>query len=613
MNEVITENIDRYLKDNSPRYALLISGSWGCGKTHYIENWKKQYEEKLLESLCEEDKKKIIKPVKISLFGCSSINDIYERLREALNPKIYRAVKLTGFIAGAVSKGFLGSDVLEDANIPVQADLAVWDGFNKEAKGCRLLILDDLERCNVPIVEVFGFIDMFLNLYDFHVLVIGDDKHLQQDEEKIYNQYKEKIFGNVFLLQPDVDSAIDAFIREGKELSEQAGVLYDNNRNLIKDVFVASTYRNLRTLRQAMHQFAFICGELHDGADEYKSEVLANYLTMAIEYHNNQAINLETQIPLTGYGIFHRDDEFAKMTSKYQFVEGKYRISLFKGYGYILNSIKYGQSITQTINSVIEKRINKPLSEQYKHYCTMSNEEFKQKSEALRTYLACEITNLYEYIRVLFLYCKVQKERLIVSDREFVQECADKCVLVLRRVSNLNDFVAFESCVRQALSSVPFENEIKSFSEVRDKLMETIEYQKKNLPDQLTFIMEHLSDDNINLFKDVIMGADPYHHAQYELLPIFDKINPDAFVHGYLSLNNENKDIACVYISYRYERLANSSGLRERLLQDIYTMAQIAEMLKKKYNSLRYIDKLQVKKMVTMLETSITELQKPDR
>ena len=89
------------------------------------------------------------------------------------------------------------------------------------------------------------------------------------------------------------------------------------------------------------------------------------------------------------------------------------------------------------------------------------------------------------------------------------------------------------------------------------------------MKDKLTTILENLTDDKIESFQEVIAGSDPYNHANYVLLPIFDKINPDAFVRGVLSLSNENKEIVRVYIGHRYEQLRYTTGdLRTRLLPD---------------------------------------------
>ena len=93
---------------------------------------------------------------------------------------------------------------------------------------------------------------------------------------------------------------------------------------------------------------------------------------------------------------------------------------------------------------------------------------------------------------------------------------------------------------------------------------------------------------------------------------IFDKINVDAFVDGFLSLSNENKEVVCVYIGHRYEQLCNSTGIRERLLPDKDNLQSIVSKLKKKKDSLILIDKFQVCKFIAMIEDSVGKLQESD-
>ena len=35
----LTQAIKRYLEDDSDNYAIMVTGPWGCGKTHYVENY----------------------------------------------------------------------------------------------------------------------------------------------------------------------------------------------------------------------------------------------------------------------------------------------------------------------------------------------------------------------------------------------------------------------------------------------------------------------------------------------------------------------------------------------------------------------------------------------
>ena len=112
----------------------------------------------------------------------------------------------------------------------------------------------------------------------------------------------------------------------------------------------------------------------------------------------------------------------------------------------------------------------------------------------------------------------------------------------------------------------------------------------------------------IEEFKEVISGSDPYHHANYSMQSIFDKINVDAFVKGFLSLSNEHKDVVYTYIGHRYEQLYNSTGLREYLLPDKDNLQAIRNKLEEVEQQLECIDKLQVNKFIKMIKNATAEL-----
>ena len=70
----IESEVIRYLGDTNYRYAILIEGEWGCGKTYFVLN-DLQTAIKKYESA---HTKRNIRY--ISLYGCKSIEEIEENL-----------------------------------------------------------------------------------------------------------------------------------------------------------------------------------------------------------------------------------------------------------------------------------------------------------------------------------------------------------------------------------------------------------------------------------------------------------------------------------------------------------------------------------------------------
>lgn len=623
MNENIINSLEQYVKDINPQYAILLSGSWGCGKTHFIEAWIKQYNTShiITESskfTFRKNKSSIIlKPIKVSLFGLQTNAELIEAINRELSPVVFNLKKYGLIAAKVISRVTLKADAIGGFQSPIEAEFSALDTLfpaNEDIsiKGEKIIVLDDIERCKIPTAELFGFIDLLLHKYQCKIIIIGDETKYN-GEKNIYDQYKEKIIGQTLVVQKDANAAFEVFTKELEGISKSAATFVKKNQECELDTFNASGYSNLRSLKQSLHQFAFLYAHLKEGAEDYKRELLANYVAISMELQNAPSLDWEKITYGVRLNFGNKDDESTRLQSKYRFIEEKHQVHLFVGFNNIYQALKNGVDITNDVNAEIDKRNKKPLYDTYKRYYQMSNADFTLNTSKVHEYLASPIVYLYDYIVTLYLYCKVQHEGLEPIDEDFVNDCIDKCVAMLNGVTNLNVFVSYESCVAQALSSTSYEIEMPLFEKVKGCLRDVIYAQKINLKDNLTNILENLSDDKIEIFKDVITGPDPYHHANYELQSIFDKINVDAFVNGFLSLSNENKEIVRVYIGHRYEQLHYTSGdLRNRLLSDKDNLQVIGDKLKAAEKELVSIDKLQVNKFISMIEDAIIELQKPD-
>lgn len=618
MNENIINSLEQYVKDVNPQYAILLSGSWGCGKTHFIEAWIEQYNatHNITQAKKFTFKKQkspiILRPIKVSLFGLHSNTELIETINRELSPIVFNLKKYGLIAAKVISRVALKADAIGGFQSPIEAEFSALDTLFPEnedvsIKGEKIIVLDDIERCKMPTAELFGFIDLLLHKYQCKIIIIGDETKYN-GEKNIYDQYKEKIIGQTLVVQKDSNAAFDAFTKELEGISKSAATFVKENRECVLDTFNASGYSNLRSLKQSLHQFAFLYAHLKEGAEDYKRKVLANYVAVSMELHNDQTIDIDKVTKGLRLGFLSKNDEFSHLQSKYQFVEGKHHVKLFAGYNGIYQALKDGVDITNDVNAEIDRRNNKPLYDTYKWYYKMSNSEFTYNTNKVRDYLEAPIIHLYDYIVLVYFYCKIQDEGLISIDENFVNICIDKCINMLNRATTLNDFVPYDSCVAQALSATSYEIKNPLFEKVKHCLTDSIEAQKIKLKDNLTYLLENLSNDKIEEFKEVISGSDPYHHANYSMQSIFDKINVDAFVKGFLSLSNENKDIVRIYIENRYERLQKSNGILKDLSPDKDNLQVICDKLKEAEEQLKLIDKLQVNKFITMLEHAIAKL-----
>ena len=88
-NKHIKEFLNYYIGLPNPQYAVLLKGKWGSGKTHFINEYKKEL---------DKNKQKYIY---VSLYGVTSYDEIETKFLEAIYPRLYN--KKTIF-AGKIAK-----------------------------------------------------------------------------------------------------------------------------------------------------------------------------------------------------------------------------------------------------------------------------------------------------------------------------------------------------------------------------------------------------------------------------------------------------------------------------------------------------------------------------
>ncbi len=172
-NQVL-QAIERFLTRRMYNYALMIDGSWGCGKTFFVK-----------QVLIPKLKKNNYKTTYVSLYGTkdsSSISEmVYSRILSELaenkipknRRKIYQASSVIVKAAARWGLQKLEFGTEED----LEELLKLLPTINN-----RIIIFDDLERCNCPVCEVLGQINQFVEHTDAHVIIIANEHEIGNTE-----------------------------------------------------------------------------------------------------------------------------------------------------------------------------------------------------------------------------------------------------------------------------------------------------------------------------------------------------------------------------------------------------------------------------------------------
>lgn len=230
-NSHIREYLVFYLSlPYSPRYAVLIDGPWGIGKTHLVR-------EILATRFPEETQKS--KYLYVSLYGVASVNDIDAAVFQAMYPLLTnKSVKLFGKAAKA-AMNFFGAD----------PEINVGDVVNKFT--ASVYVFDDLERCDMPVNQVLGYINEFVEQDGCKVVLIANQDEVKKG--KSYRKKREKVVGKILQIQSPLREALSVFIAKIED--EETRKALNARVSEISDLFNQSELNNLRILQQTLWDF----------------------------------------------------------------------------------------------------------------------------------------------------------------------------------------------------------------------------------------------------------------------------------------------------------------------------------------------------------------------
>lgn len=198
----MTEYLDRiknYIFDSRFTRALLIDGDWGCGKSYFVK-------EKLISGIEgaetgeSKDKGKSIEKSKtqqyqtliISLYGISNIESIQTAIYTAYLDKYTGKIKndKVAFILKNVA--LFGTTAIKGVglffnvgNETAKMLSQMGEGALSLQKDKIVLIFDDIERCQIDIIELMGFLNNLCENNGYRVILIANEKEIERREDEV--------------------------------------------------------------------------------------------------------------------------------------------------------------------------------------------------------------------------------------------------------------------------------------------------------------------------------------------------------------------------------------------------------------------------------------------
>ena len=239
------EKIINIVKDYLTREtnnALLITGEWGVGKTYFFDN---KLSKEIKGTSIKENESVKYKPIRVSLSGVTSIDDIERRIIAELYPSLNKEVKW----GKAIFKLFLSIPKIKEYIPEIPNSDVIDSGTNN-----LVICFDDLERISktFPIDSLIGYINNLTENNNLKTIIIANTDKIKDES---FNEIKEKLIGREIEYKINIEEVFDTLIQgEFQSFSEYRKFL-QKEKEFICSFF--QDYKNIRTLK-------FILSYYHD-------------------------------------------------------------------------------------------------------------------------------------------------------------------------------------------------------------------------------------------------------------------------------------------------------------------------------------------------------------
>lgn len=321
--EDLVESILDYVRADYTDYAIMINGEWGSGKTHF---WNNKIRKKI-DSMKFNGKQ--YKTIYMSLYGISNLEDISKKIFIETTQLMDKNLKKYMNQHEEMTIPEYAKTGLDMANLfGVSASEGKIDYEEFFSTDDKVLCFDDLERANVDVIDILGYINNFVEHDHIKTIIICNEKELSTkikssnlemktfiatyildkegelkdnnkpmvekikdqienvfDKANDYERIKEKLIGETFEYVPKFDYIINGILiryEDDKDLER----FYRTNINLIVSTFKKSGTRNLRILKHSLKDFQKVYQVVTQKYPDISNKIMQTMLifTIAISF-----------------------------------------------------------------------------------------------------------------------------------------------------------------------------------------------------------------------------------------------------------------------------------------------------------------------------------------
>ncbi len=319
----LVESILDYIRSDYTDYAIMINGEWGSGKTYF---WNNKIRNKI-ESMQVNGKK--LTTIYMSLYGISNLEEISKKIfietTQLMDKNLKKFMNSNGQTT-IPEYAKTGLDMANFFGVTQNGDKIDYGNFFSTDD--KVLCFDDLERANVDVIDILGYINNFVEHDHIKTIIICNEKELSTklksnniemktfiatylldkeskllttdkpmvekikdtiedvfDKANDYERIKEKLIGETFEYRPEFAYIINGILMRYEKYPDLIRFL-KSNTGLITSTFEKSGTRNLRILKHALADFKKVFDMVNNSYPNTNNRILQTMLifTIAISF-----------------------------------------------------------------------------------------------------------------------------------------------------------------------------------------------------------------------------------------------------------------------------------------------------------------------------------------
>lgn len=616
MNENISQYLSKYIINPDPRYAVMLKGKWGCGKSFFVQNWIKDYQEGTKKGDA------VLEPIYVSLYGLKETSQITEAIDRALRPFLYskgaewakKICKIAGKIIFKTSLD-LDKDGTEDLSMDATLDsLSLLVSRNNDNEvGTKIIVFDDLERCLIDMKLLLGYINGFVEHGACHVIIVGDETHTTEDAKKQLLEFKEKTVGREFEILPDVEAAINSFLVDDVPLAKWL----TKQKYFIIDCFKATNCDNLRILRQCLYDFSTLYDDLdvnliRNGYSYIKS-ILGSYIATYCEYrgeYHEILKNLDWTYFIGISGDNTNEDAFSKIQSKYNPIIEKYQIDVLntEHIKQIIHEIETGCSIKPFIEDTL-RQITGDISalDRLAEFIKLSNEEFETAYSELEQNIRKQcIPSIYMLGRAISMFVFFDYSGIHSLSKRTITSTKKHITNFYTSIDNKDDLYRSNVNFTQGIGSYGQIYSHKIGKDIVDFATAQFELRVRELKNRMEDTLLMLNDENVEMLIKLSSEPTPDHHCCYNMTSIFRNIDAQIFANNILNLSNYGLDSLRQFFSIHYEFHCILGDGCNRFSEDLPTLTKVKDIVEKELPNRVSVNKYMLTHLLRYIKGAIS-------